>query len=66
MKSEKYLQPFSKIKFHELALNIPVTRNKPTMYFVNSMSDTFHLKDISQFPEYLRIQEYPNTKIFKR
>lgn len=31
-----------KINFDEAALSIPLKRKKPTMYFVNSMSDLFH------------------------
>ena len=30
------------VKCHERALDIPLRRRKPTMYFVNSMSDLFH------------------------
>ena len=33
------------VKLHEAALEIPLKRKKPTMYFVNSMSDLFH-KDV--------------------
>lgn len=31
-----------KISFDESALSVPLKRKKPTMYFVNSMSDLFH------------------------
>lgn len=33
---------FSQIMFHIEKLNEPLMRKKPTMYFVNSMSDLFH------------------------
>ena len=35
---------FTDIQFHEDRLNEPLRRKKPTMYFVNSMSDMFHEK----------------------
>lgn len=35
---------FADIQFHEDRLNEPLRRKKPTMYFVNSMSDMFHEK----------------------
>lgn len=33
---------FTDIQFHEDRLSEPLRRKKPTMYFVNSMSDLFH------------------------
>ena len=30
------------VRCHEDALQVPLKRRKPTMYFVNSMSDLFH------------------------
>jgi len=41
MGSPKYQNGF-KVTLHESVLNEPLTRKKPTTYFVNSMSDLFH------------------------
>ncbi len=37
-----YEKPFSQIQLLEERLEIPLRRKKPTVYFVNSMSDLFH------------------------
>jgi protein gp37 len=43
---EKYSKPFLQgIEVHESELNFPLTLKKPTIIFVNSMSDLFH-KDV--------------------
>jgi len=42
---KKYSEPFETVVCHPDALDIPLKRKKPTMYFVNSMSDLFH-KDV--------------------
>ncbi len=34
--------PFSRIQLHRERLNIPIRRQMPTVFFVNSMSDLFH------------------------
>lgn len=47
MRQEKYSEPFlDGAKEYEPHLNYPITIKKPSMFFVNSMSDLFH-KDIS-------------------
>ncbi|EMY76890.1 phage protein Gp37/Gp68 [Leptospira weilii serovar Ranarum str. ICFT] len=46
---EKSRGKFSEIKIHEDRLAIPVKRKKPTVYFVNSMSDLFHEKIPTEF-----------------
>ncbi len=38
----KYQDGFEVVKFHEEALHLPATWKKPSMVFVNSMSDMFH------------------------
>lgn len=35
-------RPFTEVRFHPDRLEQPLKRKKPTMYFVNSMSDLFH------------------------
>ena len=42
----KYSEPFETVRFHPGALTVPLKRKKPTVWFVNSMSDLFH-KDLS-------------------
>jgi len=39
---EKYSEPFSVVRFCIHHLNIPSKTKKPTVFFVNSMSDLFH------------------------
>jgi protein gp37 len=39
---EKYKEPFNKVRLHEPSLSIPSKTKKPTVFFVNSMSDLFH------------------------
>ncbi len=39
---EKQWGKFNRIKLHSKRLEIPLKRKKPTLYFVNSMSDLFH------------------------
>jgi protein gp37 len=34
--------PFSQVRLHHERLHIPEKRRKPTIFFVNSMSDLFH------------------------
>jgi len=41
MGNPKYINGFD-VTLHEDALDIPLTTRKPTLYFVNSMSDLFH------------------------
>jgi protein gp37 len=43
---EKYSEPFNVVRLHEYSLNIPSKTKKPTVFFVNSMSDLFH-KDLN-------------------
>lgn len=42
---------FSEIQFHEERLEIPLKREKPTTWFVNSMSDLFHGQIYSEWLE---------------
>lgn len=42
MGQEKYSKPFSEIVTHPKVLKRVISRQVPTKYFVNSMSDTFH------------------------
>lgn len=43
MHTRKYNKPFlGDVSFHEDDLGIPLKRKKPTIYFVNSMSDLWH------------------------
>ena len=44
MGSADYQEPFTKVKTLEHQLSKPLGRKKPTIYFVNSMSDLFHEK----------------------
>lgn len=50
---------FTDIQFHEDRLSEPLRRKKPTMYFVNSMSDLFHesidYKNIAKIFEVMRL-----------
>lgn len=39
---EQFQVPFTTVLCHPDRLEIPIRRKKPTMYFVNSMSDMFH------------------------
>jgi len=39
---EKYSEPFNVVRLHEPSLSIPIKTKKPTVFFVNSMSDLFH------------------------
>jgi protein gp37 len=39
---QKYRGEFSNLQMHPNRLEIPLRRKKPTVYFVNSMSDLFH------------------------
>lgn len=41
MSPKKYRNGFTPT-VHEKAMNVPLLKKKPTVYFVNSMSDTFH------------------------
>lgn len=45
MGQAKYAAGFGIVKTHEADLDIPLKRKKPTIWFVNSMSDLFH-KDV--------------------
>jgi protein gp37 len=45
MGQEKYKDGFRVVKTHEKDLDIPLKRQKPTVWFVDSMSDLFH-KDV--------------------
>ena len=47
MKQSKYAAGFDKVVVHRDWLRMPLERKKPTLYFVNSMSDTFH-KDVPE------------------
>ena len=47
MGQPKYQQGFDKVVVHPDCLSIPLERQKPTVYFVNSMSDVFH-KDVPE------------------
>jgi len=40
---EKYKEPFNVVRLHEPSLEIPSKTKKPTVFFVNSMSDLFHI-----------------------
>lgn len=42
MGQEKYAKPFNEIVTHEQELSYPASIKKPTLFFVNSMSDLFH------------------------
>lgn len=42
MGAADYQDPFTKVKALEHQLDKPLNRKKPTIYFVNSMSDLFH------------------------
>lgn len=42
MGQAKYADEFTKVKPHRDDLQLPLKRKKPTVYFVNSMSDLFH------------------------
>lgn len=42
MHTKGYEQPFSQIVLHHHRLTEPMGRKKPTIYFINSMSDLFH------------------------
>jgi len=42
MGQEKYSEPFTVVRTHTVDLDIPRKRKKPTVWFVNSMSDLFH------------------------
>ncbi len=42
METEKYAAGFGQVVCHPEDLEIPLKRKKPTVYFVNSMSDLFH------------------------
>jgi len=39
---EKYKEPFNVVRLHDPSLSIPSKTKKPTVFFVNSMSDLFH------------------------
>lgn len=39
---EKYKEPFNVVRLHKPSLSIPSKTKKPTVFFVNSMSDLFH------------------------
>ncbi len=45
----KYKDGFNKVATHHDALYLPRAHTKPTTFFVNSMSDTFHMDVSSQF-----------------
>lgn len=47
MGHKHYSEPFSVVRTHEDALIIPYKIKKPTIFFVNSMSDIFH-KDVDK------------------
>ncbi len=44
-----YSTPFEVVRLHEERLNIPLKTKKPTMFFVNSMSDLFHEQVPNEF-----------------
>lgn len=43
-KNPKYENGFGKITLHEQALEAPIKRKKPQVYFVGSMADAFHIE----------------------
>ena len=49
MGAKGYEKPFNVVVCHNDRLDIPLTRKKPTTYFVNSMSDLFHPKVPNEF-----------------
>ena len=51
MGQEKYAAGFKVVKTHEKDLDIPLKRKKPTVWFVNSMSDLFHIDVPIEFIE---------------
>ncbi len=58
MGQEKYSKPFTQLRFHPKTLQEPSTWRKPSMVFVNSMSDLFHgditIEQISKVFEVIR------------
>lgn len=53
---EKYKEPFDVVRLHGPSLSIPSKTKKPTVYFVNSMSDLFH-EDLSRYDIYKIFRE---------
>ena len=61
-----YERPFEEVVCHPDRLEIPLNRKKPTMYFVNSMSDVFHAAVPANFwRKIFMVMHYADWHVFQ-